>query len=202
MERPISLRLCKVYYPRSQGVIWPESARLHSRLALCKLTDFHANLIPILSVSILADGGHYNTMESWGFAPMKIKGPALMHFDTFLYTLLPTWLLLEDDELYILSPIHLGMDWLEKKSLPSMEWTQKVIGTSELRLKWNRNQFAKYKWLMSWHFSRSHLICGTINFQIVSYLGGVHSVGLELFFFVFHSKDIFFSASNTFSIVT
>ena len=201
MERPISLRLCKVYYPRSQGVIWPESARLHSRLALCKLTDFHANLIPILSVSILADGGHYNTMESWGFAPMKIKGPALMHFDTFLYTLLPTWLLLEDDELYILSPIHLGMDWLEKKSLPSMEWTQKVIGTSELRLKWNRNQFAKYKWLMSWHFSRSHLICGTINFQIVSYLGGVHSVGLELFFFVFHSKNIF-SASNTFSIVT
>ena len=168
---------------------------------LCKLTDFHANLIPILSVSILADGGHYNTMESWGFAPMKIKGPALMHFDTFLYTLLPTWLLLEDDELYILSPIHLGMDWLEKKFLTFNGMDTKSNWTSELRLKWNRNQFAKYKWLMSWHFSRSHLICGTINFQIVSYLGGVHFVGVELFSFVFHSKNIF-SASNTFSIVT
>ena len=90
-----------------------------------------------------------------------------------------------------------------KNSLPSIEWTEKVIGTSvwDSIVKWNRNQFAKYKWLMSWHFSRSHLICGTINFQIVSYLGGVHSVGLEMFFYVFHSKKIF-SASNTFSIVT
>lgn len=46
---------------------------------VCKLTDFHANLIPILSVSISAEPSRKE--KARGFVPMKIKGPALMHFD-------------------------------------------------------------------------------------------------------------------------
>ena len=56
-----------------------------------------------------------------------------MHFDTFLlYTLLPTWLLLEDDELYILTSYTLRDGLIGKKALPFNRMdTKKVIGTSE-----------------------------------------------------------------------
>ena len=71
MERPISLRLCKVYYPRSQGVIWPSFSS-------------YANWPISMQIWFLFYRYQFRrgSARARDLRQMKIKRPALMHFDT------------------------------------------------------------------------------------------------------------------------
>ena len=67
----ISLRLCKVYYPRSQGVIWPSFSS-------------YANWPISMQIWFLFYRYQFRRgrTRARDLRQMKIKRPALMHFDT------------------------------------------------------------------------------------------------------------------------